>query len=228
MAINLDFILDFLFPKKCLGCGNIGKYFCEDCLTKIKRAENQVCPGCYEVSFNGKTHEKCRKKTELTGLYFGFLYEGMIKRAVRKIKYQQVFSIKMELMDLFMRNFPREKFQEFVFIPIALHKRRLRERGFNQAEIIAKEICKRANYTFCGNVLKRVKNTKTQTELTRRERQKNIAGAFQIENAEEIRGKKIAVIDDVFTSGATLNECAKELKKSGAKEVWGVVVAHGK
>jgi len=111
-------------------------------------------------------------------------------------------------------------------VPVPLHRRRFNWRGFNQSLLLAKYIGDKFYLPVREDMILRVKNTKPQTTTkNEEERRKNIDKAFSCPNAEEMRGKNIILIDDVCTTSATLNECAKELKKAGAKNVWGLVVA---
>lgn len=110
-------------------------------------------------------------------------------------------------------------------IPVPLHKSRYRERGFNQSEIIAEEISKATGLPFLKDMLKRKKNTKDQTNLSPQEREKNVRGAFVVTEPEMINGKKIILVDDVITTGATLSECARMLKQAGAEKILGMTIA---
>lgn len=116
-------------------------------------------------------------------------------------------------------------FKNFIIIPIPLHSGRKRQRGFNQAELLGQFIAKDMNLEFC-DTLKRIKNNKPQAKMkNHEERAKNIAGCFKIKNPEIVRGKNILLIDDVYTSGATMNEAAKILKENGARKIIAVVLA---
>ena len=111
-------------------------------------------------------------------------------------------------------------------IPVPLHKTRKRERGFNQSEIVAESLGAELSLTVEKNILSRIKNTKYQTKLTVEERKQNVAGAFQVNDKQKIlKDRKIILVDDVITTGATLNECAKVLKQAGVKEILGVTIA---
>lgn len=220
-------LLDFLFPKKCLICGSLGRYFCLSCLEKLSYTKNQICPGCYNPSFSGKTHPFCQEKTALDGLAFGFSYQGLIKTAIKKIKYREIFSLTEELVELAIKRIQSSMFSHYLIIPIPLHIKRFSTRGFNQSELIGEIISKNWNLSIEKKVLQRIKNTQSQVKLKKKERAENIKGAFSVINKEEIAGQKILLIDDVFTSGATLNEAAKILKKEGVVKVWALTIAHG-
>ena len=106
-----------------------------------------------------------------------------------------------------------------------LHKSRYRERGFNQSEIVAEEVSKITDLSVLKNALKRKKNTKDQTNLSPQQREENVKGAFVVTQPEMINGKKIILVDDVITTGATLNECARMLKQAGAEKILGTTIA---
>jgi len=116
---------------------------------------------------------------------------------------------------------------DFLLIPVPLAKRRIRWRGFNQAEEIAKNLAEYLEIPLINDVLIKTKETLPQIDLAEEARKENIKGAFLIKNEEKIKGKKILLIDDVYTTGSTLEESSRILKKAGAREVWGAVVARG-
>ena len=112
-----------------------------------------------------------------------------------------------------------------VLVPIPLARKKLKNRGYNQAEEIAKKLGKELKIPVIIDCLIKIRENLPQMELSKEERQENIKGVFEIKNKEKIQGKKILLVDDVYTTGATMEECAKVLKQAGAREIWGVVVA---
>jgi competence protein ComFC len=112
-----------------------------------------------------------------------------------------------------------------VMVPVPLHIRRLRERGFNQALLLVKELSKRAGIPYQERVLRKIKDTPVQITLKKRERSKNLKGAFQVQDQEAIKGKTVVLVDDVYTTGATVNECSRALLAAGAKQVAVLTVA---
>ena len=258
-----NFILDLLFPIRCLGCDqefeNLepkDKWVCKECFEKIKTKEEQVCPACEELSENGETHHRCRKEISLDGLWVAteFNYETT-REAIYKFKFRFIKDICFPLSeiiiksilkadelgnfhDLILANFSQESGEEEIYtdkrrnkktetiiIPVPLHKRRFNWRGFNQAFLLSQNIANRFNLPVYEDALIRKRNTKPQTKIKLMEdRKKNIKGAFVCLKNNLIRNKNVIVIDDVCTTSATLNECAIELKKAGAKSVWGLVV----
>jgi ComF family protein len=111
-----------------------------------------------------------------------------------------------------------------LIVPVPLHPKRLRQRGFNQSGLLAGEFSRRIKVPVSFDIVVRKKQTQPQTRLKRGERLKNVKGAFEISGAERIRGRRILLIDDVFTTGTTLSECAKTLKKGGATEVYAITI----
>lgn len=225
-------LLDFLFPRRCLGCGNLGQYFCRDCTEDIKPIENQVCPVCEKPAIWGKTHPRCQTKYSLDGLTSIFLYQGIIKKAIGKLKYRFVTDLAEELINLTCQYFDNYKsyfinHKSYILIPVPLHSRRLRWRGFNQAELLGKMLAKEFNWQILTDILTRHKYAKPQIKLRGKERKENIRGVFQINpNCKLlIVNSKFVLFDDVWTTGSTLRECGKVLKMAGAKEVWGLTLA---
>lgn len=223
-----DVALDLFFPKYCFGCGADDIWLCEVCQKKIIIRKSQLCPYCSAVSELGKFCKNC-KKGALSGLLVATYYEPPVDRLIHGFKYQFVRELAPLFADFVKPNIEqfKEKYTNPIIIPVPLYKSRLLWRGFNQSEEIAKIISKRLNLPI-SNCLKRTKNTKPQVELKREARLENPHGAFTIKNSEEIKDKTILLIDDIATTLATLETGASELKKAGARRVWGCVVARGK
>lgn len=221
----LDILIDFFFPKKCVGCGKEGVFLCDDCCDKLDIAD-QICPMCGEGSPMGWTHPKCTTKLGMDGLIVIYEYgEETMKKIIDGIK----FGFNKSLVDSVLNNFKFETGENFDYlVPVPLYFYRENWRGFNQAEKIAETVGKKMNVPV-ERCLKRIKMTKQQSLMrSRKERETNIKGVFQIEEKwkEEMKGKNILLVDDVFTSGADMRECTRVLKKAGAKMVWGLALAH--
>ena len=118
-----------------------------------------------------------------------------------------------------------EIWQNSVLIPVPLDKKKLKSRGYNQSEELAKELSEVLQIPMISDNLIKIKNTKPQMELKKEEREKNLGKAFKIKNSQTLLGKKIFLVDDVYTTGSTMDECAKTLKEAGAKQVWGIAIA---
>jgi competence protein ComFC len=220
-----NYLLDFLFPKRCVGCGVYGKDLCCKCFRELPIAE-QICPECGRESPMGWTHVGCKKQLGMDGLIVIYDYQDKtLKAAIDGVK----FDFNKDLIGGLLKNFRFETGTDFDYlVPVPLHFYRQNWRGFNQAEEIAKIVSRRTKVKIT-NVLERKRNTKQQSSILDRSlREKNIKGAFEVreEYKGKIKGKKILLIDDVFTSGADMRECTKMLKNAGAEVVWGLAMAH--
>lgn len=212
-----DFILNILFPKFCFNCQKEGSYLCQD------------CQGLLELSGFHRNFPA----QNLDDLYFAADYKNpLIKKLIRGFKYEPlVKELGQPLSSLIIAHFQlmdnSPNFADFVLIPVPLHKKRLRWRGFNQAEILAKELADFFRIPLISNCLTKIKETFPQTELADKARKENVKGVFWLKNKELIRNKNIVVVDDVYTTGSTMEECAGVLKKAGAKKIIGIVIARG-
>lgn len=221
----MNFFLDFLFPKKCVNCGRFGSYICKVCFSKVEFVQNPVCPVCGRQAIGGKTHPGCRGRYKLDGLIAGIRYRGLVRKGIGKIKYRWVWDIAETFVDLMVE--PLWRFDmpvDFVLVPIPLHKKRKNWRGFNQAELICQILAKRFKVGW-QDALVRVRETKTQVGLSKDARRENIKDAFNLNGNRDIKGKNLILVDDVFTTGATMAEACKVLKKAGAGGVWAMVLA---
>ncbi len=220
-----DSIIDFLFPKYCVGCGKYGNDLCNKCINELSIAD-QICPECGDDSPMGWVHPKCKKEWGLDGLIVIYDYRDLIiKAAIDGIK----FGFNRELAVKLLKNFRFESGVDFdSLVPVPLHFYRENWRGFNQAEVIASLVGGKMKVRVV-NMLKRKRRTKQQSLLSdKKDREKNVKGAFVVkkENSFRVKNKKILLIDDVFTSGADMKECTKVLKRAGAEVVWGLALAH--
>lgn len=192
----IETLLNLLFPPKCQVCGCIGeKALCAECQSKIKlinRREGNV--------------------------FLCASYEGIMKKAIKRLKFRGKTSLAAVLGDIMSKNIPPGEFD--CIIPVPLHKNRFKERGFNQSELLARAISKRYDIPLYTDVLLRDKETKHQFDLSREERFRNVQGAFDIKMNEKISGQRILVVDDIYTTGATINESSRLLYLNGAKKVY--------
>jgi ComF family protein len=209
------YILDLIFPKFCLGCKRERSFLCEDCFSTL------------EIS---TTHQKFKGKN-LTDLYFPVNYENfLVKRLIQNFKYPPLIKeLKKELASLIISHFllldKKPNFSDFFLVPVPLSKKKLKWRGFNQAEEIAKELSNFLKIPLISDCLIKMKETKDQVELSEKERRENVKGVFFVKNKEKIWGKDVLLVDDVFTTGSTMEEAARVLKEAGAKKIVGIVVA---
>jgi competence protein ComFC len=227
LSIN---IADIIFPISCLICGRDGKFLCETCETKIEKIQNQLCIVCQKPAPFGKTHPNCASKNKLDGIISALPYrDPKVAKLIETFKYKFIDALNPHfskfVQEAIINQGLKDYFSDFTLIPVPLHKRRFNWRGFNQAELIGKQISQDLNIHLDNQLVTRVKFTIPQTQLKKEKRFLNIQNAFSISNPN-IKNKYL-IVDDVVTTGATLNEIAKLLKKSGAQEVWAITIAHG-
>ena len=233
MSLNetLRAITDVIFPPRCLGCAEILlqqslQTFCPACNEKIKFITGSLCPICGMAFFDSPAPDHLCGNCLESKPYFSLAravasYETLILDAIHQFKYGRNISTGAVLASFMAEfNFPDFDFTDYsLIIPVPLHIRRLRERGFNQALILAKPIGKKYRIPVNFSLLKRRKFTLTQTGLDKKEREKNMKGAFTVIDNAKIKGKNIILIDDVYTTGATINQCTKTLIQAGAGKV---------
>ncbi len=234
-----NFLLDLFFPKFCLGCNKEGSYLCNDCRATLDICEFQYCL-CSKSPIrmgpeqkNDGACDRCRNK-KLSGLYFALPYKenALVKKLIRQFKYQPYIKdlaktlagILIEHLVISKKN-TDEIWNNSVLIPVPLDKKKLRSRGYNQSEELARELSKIMQVPVISDNLVKIKSTKPQMELSKEQREKNLENAFTIKNPADIAGKKVFLVDDVYTTGSTMEECAKVLRDSGAKSVWGICIA---
>lgn len=230
IKIIIDKIVSFFLPRTCFCCGadlKTKSLLCEDCLKKIEPVKGMLCQRCgVPLKSGGKYCRNCRgskaAKYKCSFIRSALQFNEPTRALVHAFKYEKYLNIApyfAEVMYRIYRKYPEYREASFL-VPVPIHKSRQRKRGFNQAEVLATHLGK-----ICGtpvlNALVRVKNTESQTKLTREQRKENILGAFtlakDVEN--EIKGQAFILIDDVCTTSATLEECARVLKEAGAREV---------
>lgn len=195
---------------------------CKSCASEIIFIKEQACPGCNRLYLSGKYCPKCRRNKRLVGVLAAtYLRNENAKKLVHELKYHGYFAIAPTLAEYMVSCLGRTKFDLVAFVPIT--KKRLRKRGYNQSKELAKSISKLTGRPLLEGFQK-VKETKTQVGLKKRARGGNLVGAFCYYGAD-LKNKRVLLVDDVKTTGATLNACAQELKRAGATSVWGLVFA---
>ena len=218
-------LLDFVFPKKCIGCYSSGKYLCLKCVSSVKRAVD-VCPYCFKNSIDGATHFKCKKRLGLDGVISVWEYDGVIKKGLVSLKYKYATQVGDELF-LHFWNFLKKdslpKFKISTAIPMYWYKENTR--GFNQSVEFGKFISQKIGTTFMSDLITRKKNTKPQVSLNKEKRLTNLNNAFEFDVKYKHQIDSILLIDDVFTTGTTLKECCRVLKANGVARVWGLTIA---
>lgn len=218
-----DFVLDVLFPKKCVVCGKLDQLFCDPCRQKILFLKQQNCPFCLRLMPRGRVCPSCRRASSLTGVLVMAHFEEPLKTVIYGYKYNFLKALREDLADLAWP-YLTDLGDNFLLTFVPSDKKRQAWRGYNQAQELAEMLGKRIGAPFEQTLIRKKFET-PQTALTKKERFQNVEGAFDAVGKVSLRGKKIVIVDDLVTSGATLNACAKELRKQGAREVWGFALA---
>jgi ComF family protein len=227
-------LLDFIFPKKCVACRKHGSYLCEKCFAFLSFDAKSLCLLCNNPTFNNLTHPRCRRKQGIDGCFSALTYNKTVQKLIFNFKYKPYLTdLKTVLADLFYESIiQNQQFQqqlgrgEWILVPIPLSAVKLRKRGYNQAEILAKELAKKFGIPT-QNLLERTRETKTQVGLTNLQRKLNVKDAFalSLRVRTSVHGLNVFLVDDVATTGSTLLEAAKILKKAGAANVFGLTLA---
>ena len=226
-AIKLgELALDLIFPKWCVGCGKRGDFICLDCARHLPRIYGPLCPQCGRPQTSDMLCPGCVSRTlTIDGIRAPFRFEGTIRQAVYDIKYRNIRALSKPLSGLLHDYLLSDKLPADVLVPVPLHPKRLKERGYNQSALLARDLSKYGGLPVVNDLLIRAKYTTPQAKTSSiGERLRNVAGAFAC-NGPAFRGVSVLLIDDVATSGATLNAAAAALKSAGAATVWGLALA---
>ena len=219
-------IVDWIFPRVCVGCGREGKYICRECEQKLTRPP-AICPGCCKPSLGGWVHGRCKTEWGMERLMVGLPYRGPVQKLLKKVKYGSAWEIVQALFEIWISRTENPELKERgVVTSVPMYRQKERERGFNQAEVLAKLLAENYKVPYL-TILERKRETKPMFGLSRKERRENVGGAFRVINQQtnELTDKRIILVDDVWTTGATMRECTRVLKRAGAEEVWGVTLA---
>ena len=222
----IELAVDSFFPRRCVGCGKGGGFLCPECLGKLPRLLPPLCPHCGRPQASGIVCPSCwQRQTEIDGIRSPFRFDEVIRKAIHELKYRNLKAISPCLAELLADYFRSNPLPGEALVGVPLHPRRLRERGYNQSSLLARELGRRIDLPVIEDCLIRVKQAQPQVRAVDvEERRKNVADAFVCRD-EKVRGKQIILIDDVCTSGATLESCAAALKNKGATSVWGLTLA---
>src|SRR6266404_7686814 len=231
----LQSAVSLLYPPLCTICGGsirAGEYLCDQCETKAVRIVAPFCEKCSEP-FDGAitgvfTCANCAHRT----IYFdaavaAYRGRGIVREVIHQFKYTRQIHLRHLVARWLRAALDDERLRDCNFdliVPVPLHPTRERERGFNQASLLS-ELLSAQTSIRSRRVLERVRYTTTQTALDRSERMENLHNAFRLRKNADVRGLRVLLIDDVLTTGSTLSECARVLKRAGAFSVYGATAA---
>ncbi len=219
-------VTDFFFPRACIGCGKVGDFICAGCAKKMSRILPPVCRRCGRPESSGAYCTECwGQKSSLDSVRSVFIFDGVIRQAVHDLKYRNVQTMSGRLAGFMSDYFRESGLSGDMLIPVPLHDTRLRQRGYNQSELLAAELSQQISVAVNTALVKRVRNTKPQARSAGvTERRANMDSTF-VCTSGEAAGRDVILIDDVCTSGATLESCAYALKAAGANHVLGFTLA---
>jgi ComF family protein len=218
--------LDLLFPRWCVGCGREGDFICPDCLKSLARIMPPLCPRCGRPQLNAVLCPVCVGwPASIDGIRAPFKFDGAIRQAIHELKYNNLRAIAPLLGKWLGDYLAANPLPAEVLVPVPLHRQRLRERGYNQSHLLALELARLSGLPLVEDCLVRKSyGTPQARTLNVDERRANVADAFSYRD-HSLKDKQVLLIDDVATSGATLDAGARALKESGAGSVWGLVLA---
>lgn len=218
--------LDVLFPPQCTGCGRYGSFLCPACESGLPHLSHPYCQVCAQPVPTGRPGlcGLCASRPlAVDGIRAPFLMEGTMREAIHSLKYRNLKAVAPILGQLLARYMESITVPGDVLVPVPLHRRRLRDRGYNQSGLLAKEVGKRMCLPVMEGLMIRTRNTPPQVSLSLEERMRNVEGSFAcVGNAQ---GQRLIVVDDVVTTGSTVSACAAVLRAGGAESVWGLALA---
>ncbi len=219
---------DIAFPPRCAGCGQAGARFCAACQGSLTGLPASVCDRCgYPLSADeAGLCETCLRAAPaaIAGTRSAAFFEGPLRLALHNLKYKRDIILADTLARLLVEAWRTYAVPGALVLPVPLSAQRLRERGYNQAALLARGFAELARLAYAPGGATRVRHTPTQVGLSAGDRWLNLAGAFKGE-ARVVAGRRVILIDDVCTTGSTLKACAEALTAAGAAVVWGLTVA---
>jgi ComF family protein len=231
----IHWLTELVWPTRCLSCRTYGAALCAACMASMPRRTHQECIVCKHPTPQGAPCGRCTTHTLVDRLLIaGPIDHPLIHTAIHTLKYRHSMMLAEPLADwlvgtLALRQATREPFYANpLLIPVPLHPHRHHERGFNQSELLARRAASIIAMPYSSDTLRRIRHTASQVKTQSRwERIDNMKGAFACQRPDIVRDRDIVLIDDVCTTGATLDACAHALKDAGARSVTAVVLARG-
>lgn len=211
-------LLYLIYPKVCVLCGK-----------KINENKTYACEKCFNI-IKYKMNEVILKK--IPGVYFDslislFLYKGVIRKKILEFKFRNKPYLGILFGEIMAKVFLQNSIMVDAIIPVPMHYIRFLNRGYNQSVILAKEVSKVSGVKLYKNVLRKTKKSEVQSTLNLEQRRKNILNTYSVKNKSRVFSKNVLLIDDIYTTGSTVNECSKVLKENGVNKVFVLTIAHG-
>jgi ComF family protein len=217
--------IDLLFPPRCGGCQTAGSLWCETCRASVKPIVPPWCEICGEPFVTDRLCVNCRAHPlVIEKIRSVALFDGVLRQAIHRFKYERLSGLAEPFGDMLAAYWRAADLTADWLIPVPLHPSRERDRGYNQSELLARQLARRSGVPVSRQGLRRTRATAVQMTLNAAERRKNVAGAFECVEAR-VRGTHVVIIDDVGTTGATLDACAQAVLQAGAVSVMGLTLA---
>lgn len=221
----MDNLINLIFPPKCLVCSRVERLVCCKCIESCKTVGQDICVVCEKESLFGITHKQCTGKTPVKRFITIFEYDGVVRKVIKTSKYGSKQFLALKLLTKYGVNLLNPETLEYlknsVLVPIPLNRAKEKARGFNQVDLICKELAFKTGCKIARNVLIRKKETLAQFENDRRARFKNLEGAFELSEKARLlhTDTKFVIVDDICTTGATVLEASKNLNGYGFSNI---------
>lgn len=217
--------LDLVYPPRCAGCERPGAFFCERCVGELTPASGPRCRRCWQPRAGDACLDCAVTPPAFDALRSAFVYEGVAREVVHALKYRGMTSVVGPMASLLAAAVRQHQLEPEIIVPVPLSGLRQRLRGYNQAEALARALGRELGVPVRRRALARTRSTSPQARAPDAEtRRRNVAGAFTCREPR-IAGRRVLLVDDVTTTGATLSECARALKEAGASAAWAVTFA---
>ena len=221
------FLLDLFFPKSCVGCQEEGSWLCQQCQREILLVKTQVCPDCGRISPAGKYCRLHQKQQGLSGIIVAaYFQEGPIKEAIDNFKYNHIRELE-DFLGAILAKALRENLdlgQDFIVTALPLNFFEISQRGYNQLEILAKNVANKLKLPKKFKIIKKINQKNLLIKSGGKKDKENFKKTYKIIDKNAVKNRTVILVDDVITTGTTLNEGAKVLRAAGARRVWGLVI----
>jgi ComF family protein len=218
-------LLNLLFPPRCVVCRRVGTWLCPECVHRLPRLSGPLCQYCGAPIPHGTLCASCQEAPlRLEGIRSVAPFRGPVRAAIHYLKYRHARELADPLGELMARYWQQNPLPAEVIVPVPLHPSRLRRRGYNQAALLAWALSRRVGLPVDEDALYRVRATASQMRLPAADRRRNVEDAFRCTD-DRMRGRRVLLVDDVCTTGATLEACADALREGGACQVWALTLA---
>jgi competence protein ComFC len=217
--------IDWVYPPTCGGCEKPGVRWCADCQAQVTRTDPQRCPLCNQPQPDGSICSACHQAGPgCEEIRSWALFQGPLRQAIHRLKYRGDIGLTETFTTKLVEMLVELGWNVDMVTAVPLSRQRHKQRGYNQAALLGWPLAKALRVSYASQAIVRIRNTGTQVGLSIRERQENVSGAFRAD-PHRVKGKKVLILDDVFTTGATMQACARSFLEAGANSVFGLTLA---